>query len=1199
LGYVDGAAWCKPTDCGALIDNRIGSYMSNDSDNADAPKSSGADARNTDTGSADTRNVDTGNLSGGIANSGDTGGGDGSSHTGAAQEDAGDLVMQEMEDRETGDEFLIVGLGASAGGIRALKEFFSRVPADSDMAYVVILHLSPDHESQLAEVLQSTAAIPVTQVQKRTKVERNHVYVVSPNHSLQMKGGHLGVSDLTRFEERRAPVDLFFRTLGESQHSRAVCVVLSGTGANGSMGLKRIKECGGFCIAQDPREAEHSDMPSNSIATGLVDQVLPVLEIPARIIAYKNHLATTTIPAETQPHSETDDRALTDIFTQLRTRTGHDFTNYKRTTVLRRIARRITVHGLQDLPAYAEYLRQDRDEARALLKDLLISVTNFFRDEGPFRALKEKIIPKLFEDKGPEYQVRVWVVACATGEEAYSLAMLLSEFAEGCVDAPSIQVFATDIDEWAIAKAREGFYTLNDAADVSPERLRRYFTKEGAVYRVRRELREMVLFAVHNLIKDPPFSHLDMISCRNLLIYLNRPAQERVLQLLHFALNPQGYLFLGASESIEGAGSLFASVDKDNHLVQSRPVEARLPVPIPDLSFTRQQVFHPDARPAEARAQERLTYLDLHQRLLEQYAAPSVVINEDYDIVHVSERAGRYMRVGGGEPSLNLLKLIRPELRLELRTALYQAARKRQQVDAQGLELQMDGGEERVNISVRPVLREDDPTRGFILVLFDEAREEAAKAATSMVTRAGPIARQLEDELIRVRAQLRATGEQHEVQQEELKASNEELQAINEELRSSAEELETSKEELQSVNEELITVNQELKIKIEEVTQTNNDILNLVNSTDIGTIFLDREMRVKLFTPAACGIFNLIEGDKGRPLSDITHKLKDGDLIPEVERVIERMQSIVREVGTSEGGWYLMRIAPYRTSEDRIDGAVLTFTDIGERMRSGQLLRAARYELEQNVEQSRADLADSNASRAEVVRQLVGAQEIERRRMATDLHDQLGQQLTALRLNVEILKGRLVEDAKAFEQLEQVQTIARRIESEVDFLAWGLRPLALDDLGLAAAIEDYLQRWEHHTGIAADFHSTGLENVRLTAEIEINLYRILQEALNNVQRHAHSERVEVLLERREHEVVLVIEDAGVGGVNLPKGRLRGMGLVSMRERAALMGGTFEIESEPERGTALFARVPAVFAPAEGEGHTEGEGDSEGTDEAER
>ena len=1176
--------------------------MSNDSDNADALKANLADARSGDTGKGSGDIASSGDKTSADVSSADSGkarGGDGSSDDGAALADAGDLVVQETEDRGTGDDFLIVGLGASAGGIRALKDFFGQVPADSDMAYVVILHLSPNHESKLAEVLQSTAAIPVTQVRKRMKVERNHIYVVSPNHSLQMKDGHLGVSDLTRIEERRAPVDIFFRTLAESHHSHAVSVVLSGTGANGSMGLKRIKECGGFCIAQDPNEAEHSDMPSNAIATGQVDQVLPVLEIPAKIIAYKNHLGATTILAEPQQRPETDDRAFRDIFTQLRTRTGHDFTNYKRTTVLRRIARRITVHGLPDLPAYAKYLRQDPNESRALLKDLLISVTNFFRDEGPFHALTKKIIPKLFEGKGPGDHVRVWVAGCATGEEAYSLAMLLAEFAEGCVDAPAVQVFATDIDEWAIAKAREGLYTLNDAADVSPERLRRYFAKEGEAYRVRRDLRETVLFAAHNLIKDPPFSHLDLITCRNLLIYLNRPAQERVLQVLHFALNPQGYLFLGTSESIEGASGLFVPVDKENQLFQSRPVEARLPIPVPDLSVTSRVMLRADARPAEARVQERLTYLELHQRLLEQYAAPSVLVNEDYGIVHLSERAGRYMRVGGGEPSLNLLKLILPELRLELRTALYQAAQKRQQIEARGLELQMDGRRERINISVRPVLRDDDPTRGFILVLFEDAREEQATAATSVVTPGGPIARQLEDELIRVRAQLRASGEQHEVQQEELKASNEELQAMNEELRSSAEELETGKEELQSVNEELITVNQELKIKIEEVIQTNNDILNLINSTDIGTVFLDREVRVKLFTPSARNIFNLIQADIDRPLSDITNKLENGDLIPEVERVIETAQSIVREVQTSEGRWYLMRISPYRTSEGRVNGTVLTFTDVSERRHSDQELLKARDELKENVEQRTAELADSNAARAEVVRQLVGAQEIERRRMATDLHDQLGQQLTALRLNVEILKGRLVEDSKAFEQLEQVQTIARRIESEIDFLAWGLKPLALDDLGLTAAIEDYLERWEQHTGITADFHSTGLDSLRLTPEIEINLYRILQEALNNVQRHARSERVEVLLERRDDKVVLVIEDAGVGGVTLSKGRLRGMGLVSMRERASLMGGTLEIESEPGKGTALFARVPAVFAPAEGEGHSEGEGDSEGAAETER
>ncbi|MCM3902262.1 MAG: hypothetical protein ND866_11195 [Pyrinomonadaceae bacterium] len=714
----------------------------------------------------------------------------------------GELFGGEPTNSGEGKEFLIVGLGASAGGIHALKEFLAHVPADSGMAYVVILHLSPDHESKLAEVLQSTAAIPVTQVQDRVQVEPNHVYVISPNQGLAMNDGHLLLSEMTRFEERRAPVDIFFRTLAKSHHSRAVCVILSGTGADGSMGMKHVKEYGGICIVQDPNEAEYSDMPRNSLATGLVDYVIPVAQIPDAIIVYRNHLHTIEIPTEPHQRPESDHKALRDIFTQLRVRTGHDFSNYKRSTVLRRIERRVRINELSNLPAYANYLTDRPQEAQALLRDLLISVTNFFRDLVPFEALERGIISKLLENKGPEDQVRVWVAGCATGEEAYSVAILFSECLEDMLEAPRVQIFATDIDEWAIAKAREAYYTPNDAADVAPERLRRFFLKEGKGYRVRRELREMVLFAAHNVIKDPPFSHLDLVTCRNLLIYLNRTAQERLMQVLHFALNPGGYLFLGTSESVQGSSDLFVAIDKDSHIFRSRHVDARFSLPIPSLSLTAPMIQYQGENTSEV-AHERLSYLDLHHRLVEQYAPPSLVVNEEYEIVHLSQRARHYLQIPTGEPSHNLLKMIRPELRLELRAALFQASQKRTNVEASGLEIRVNDHSERINLVVRPVLHGDDSSRGFFLVLFEEASEvpgAEGDPVESVVSRGEPMARMLEEQLIQTKAQLRATVEQHELQQEAMNASNEELQALNEELRSAAEELETSKEELQSVN---------------------------------------------------------------------------------------------------------------------------------------------------------------------------------------------------------------------------------------------------------------------------------------------------------------------------------------------------------------------------------------------------------------
>ena len=1227
---------------------------------------------------------------------------------------------------ESGD-FLIVGLGASAGGIKAFKEFFASVPAASGMAYVVILHLSPEHESRLAEVLQVSAQIPVTQVTEAVKIKPDHVYVIPPNQSLSMSDGTLKLSDVTRIEERRAPVDIFFRTLGEAHRSRAVCVVLSGTGADGSMGLKRVKECGGLAIVQDPAEAEYDGMPRHSMATALVDYVLPVAEMPARIIAYKEHLKTISLPADPQDHTAADEQALVQIFTHMRVRTGHDFTNYKRATVLRRFARRLGVNELTDLPAYAAFLRANPDESRALLKDLLISVTNFFRDPEAFDALALNVIPRLFEGKGAGDQLRVWVAGCATGEEAYSVAMLLREHAETLAQPPNLLVFATDIDENAIAAAREGFYTLNDAADVSPERLRRFFAKDREGFRVRRELREMVLFAHHNVIKDPPFSHLDLISCRNLLIYLNRPAQEQLMATFHFGLSPGGFLFLGGSEGTNET-DLFMLVDKEHHIYQGRTatpravIDAASRAPALREDDDGQRVSREEVG-REARARERLSYLDLHQRLLEEYGSPSALVNENHEVVHLSERAGRFMQIAGGEPTRDLLKIVRPELRIDLRTALFQAAQQRTNVEAPGLRLRLDDREATVNIIVRPVLRDGDTARGFFLVLFEEARDEAghpqAQAASELVREAGPEARRLEDEIVHLKTQLRSTVEQHEVRQEELRASNEELQAVNEELRSSAEELETSKEELQSVNEELTTVNDELKIKIEELSQANNDFQNLMNSTDIGTLFLDRSFRVKLFTPRARDIFNLIPSDTGRSLLDLTNRLDYGGLMDDIEDVLDRLQTVEREVRARDGRWYMMRALPYRTSEDRIDGVIITFVDISGRkaaerrvaeseqrlhllvesvrdyaifamttdgrvdywnagaqrifgftereivgqpvaviftpedrergvpemeietaLREGrapderwhvrkdgsrfyasgvttaitqggevrglakiardltdqqhaeQELRLAHDQLEERVgerteelrltvESMLAEVKERSAAEVRargLVGQLVTAQEDERRRISRDLHDQLGQQLTALRLKLASHRERRGSDAGLSAEIEELQALAERIDAEVDFLAWELRPSALDDLGLATALVNFAEEWSKHYSVPAEVHVAGMEGSRLGPQAETCLYRITQEALNNAAKYAQAGRIDIILERRDGSAVLVIEDDGVGfnPAEAADGEGgRGLGLVGMRERAALLGGSLEIESAPGKGTTIYARVPVV------------------------
>ncbi len=833
-----------------------------------------------------------------------------------------------IEEKEP-DQFLVVGIGASAGGIQALQEFFKNTRPDSGIAYVVILHLSPDHDSKLAEILRAVTTMEVTQVKEEVTLVPDHVYVIPPNKSLQIAENRIRVNAVETVEERRAPVDIFFRSLADSHGPRAAGVILSGTGANGSMGIKRIKENGGVAFVQSPKEAEFNEMPRNSIATDLIDAILPVTEIPSKIVSYRDGIMKTKFKIRDKDENEVNADALKKIFMQLRLKTGHDFSNYKRATMLRRIGRRMIVRNLAELKAYADLVADDKTEAVALLKDLLISVTNFFRDQQTFTYLDVSIIPQVLAGKGPSDWVRIWVAGCATGEEAYTLAMILSEHLTAVAEPPSVQIFATDLDDHAIAVAREGLYTINDAADVSPERLRRFFTKEGNEYRIRRELREMTLFAGHNLIKDPPFSHLDLASCRNLLIYLNQSAQRRVMETLHFALNPKAFLLLGASESVEGSTDLFVPENKEFHVFQSRAIVAKhFPVPdtFPSPAAQQRMMADPATLQSKSNPAERITFSELHQRLLEEYAPPSLVVNEDFDIVHMSEGATAYLQIVGGEPSNNLLKLVRPELRLELRSALYQAIQHQTNLEIQSVETFKSNSRELVNIRIRPVLQSNDVAQGLILIIFEPVVSPGSDK--EKLTVPGPVAEHLEEELVRSKHQLRSSIEQYEVQTEELKASNEELQAMNEELRSGAEELETSKEELQSINEELLTVNQELKVKIEELSQANNNFRNLMNSTDIGTLFLDRALRVNLFTPSVRSIFNLIPNDVGRPLSDISGRLVETNLLADAETVLDTLVSIEREVRTTDDQRLMMRVLPYRTAEDLISGVIVTFVNI-------------------------------------------------------------------------------------------------------------------------------------------------------------------------------------------------------------------------------------------------------------------------------
>jgi two-component system CheB/CheR fusion protein len=891
--------------------------------------------------------------------------------------------------RDPNEPMAVVGLGASAGGIAPLQQFFGDMDPESGLAFVVVMHLSPDHESNLASILQLRTSMPVTQVNEGVKVQPNHVYVIPPNHQLTFEDSTLHLLPPQQPLGRRVTIDLFFRTLAQAYGQRAVCVILSGTDSDGVIGLKHIRAQGGLSIVQDPNEAEHESMPSTAISTGMVDWVLPVEKMAPKLMEFVKNENAMRLPPEIlesdepdakvkdAPGGETvseetrdseDETAIVEVLADLRAQTGHDFSHYKRATVLRRIARRLQVNSLESIPQYLDFIRTHPVETRALLQDLLIGVTHFFRDRDAFASI-ESHIPQLFAGKKKDDQIRVWVAGCATGEEAYSIAMLLCEHASRLEKSPRIQIFATDIDEQAIAEAREGLYPSMIEADVSQERLREFFVRDHGRYRVCKEVREKVLFAAHNLLKDAPFSRCDLISCRNLLIYLNSKAQGQLFDIFHFALRAGGLLFIGGSENHSQAQALFSPIDAKNRVFVRRSTPRPtwklplLPLATPSLARPRRweaRTLPPLLQSSPENAADvalagthaghlrrEALFGELHLRLLEQYGPPSVVVNETQDIVHLSESAGRYLHFVAGEPTANVIKAIDSKLQIELRTALFKAGQLNETVNSAVQQVEVGGATENVWLEVRP-MRASDEAHGFFLVLFHKQTENGQPPENAIVP-VSVISRDAEEEMAFLKRQVSVTVEQYEAANEELKASNEELQAMNEEMRSATEELETSKEELQSVNEELVTVNSELKNSVEDLSRTNADLNSLMASSDIGTIFLDRQLRIHRFTPSAQTIFNLIPSDMGRPIADITSKLNYEGFVTDGLAVLHDLKTIEREVRLGAAKWFLTRIAPYRTGEDRIAGVVATFIDITRRKEAEDQLRAISARMERQL----------------------------------------------------------------------------------------------------------------------------------------------------------------------------------------------------------------------------------------------------------
>ena len=833
--------------------------------------------------------------------------------------------------------FPVVGIGASAGGLSAIKEFLTALPSDRDlgMGFVLVQHLDPNHESALLDLASQYTRMPVAWATEGVEVQPGHFYVMPPNVDMAIMDRRLRLMEPDAPRGRRLPIDGFFRSLAQERRELAVCIVLSGTGSDGVLGLRAVKGEGGMAMAQLPESAAYDAMPRNAIATGAVDYVLAPADMPAQLVAYTDRALSQ--PPQSVSDS-TDDQRLTRVLVLLRDRTGHDFSAYKRSTIQRRVARRMAVTQVETMDDYAGVLARDPVEVETLFRELLIGVTNFFRDPEAFEALAATVVPAVMASRQPGDAVRVWVPACSSGEEAYSIAMLLQEHAEDAKRHVPIQIFATDIDTEAVERARAGAYPESIVADVSPERLARFFAPEGDGYRVRKSIRDLVVFAVQDVIKDPPFSHLHLVSCRNLLIYMSSELQKRIIPLFHYALDDGGYLFLGTSETVGASTQHFGVVDTQWKIYQRQAGASLSP---------RAAHAGPGLTPAPAPGRRRPGQLDralgvralAESTLLQRHTPAGVLVNADGNVLYFHGRTGRYLEPATGEANSQLADMARPGLKRELAIALRRALSEDDPVRFKMLRVKTNGEHAFIDLTVERV-KSPGEAQDIYLVLFEERDDKPPAESLAEADGAPGECEQriadLERALTAKEEYLRAAVEELETSNEELKSSNEELQSSNEELQSTNEELETSQEELQSVNEELITVNAELQQKIEQLSRANDDMNNLLAGTGIGTVYVDHQLRIRRFTPAATKIINLIKADVGRPMSDIVTRLDaDHDLEGVIREVLETLVPHEGEVRTQSGGSYLMRVQPYRTTENVIEGAVLTFVELPTRAKAG------------------------------------------------------------------------------------------------------------------------------------------------------------------------------------------------------------------------------------------------------------------------
>lgn len=1057
------------------------------------------------------------------------------------------------------DGFPIVGIGASAGGLAAFEAFFSGMPADTDpgMAFVLVQHLAPDHKSILTELIRRYTRMQVYEVEDGMTVRPNCTYIIPPNRDMAFINGTLQLMEPSAPRGQRLPIDFFFRSLAQDLHERAICIVLSGTGSDGTMGVRAVKGEGGMVMVQTPDSTEYDGMPRSAIDTGLVDYELPPVKMPAQLIVYAAYAFGKRTSEASEPVPETEN-ALKKIFILLRTQIKHDFSQYKPGTLLRRVKRRMAINQIETISGYIKYLQQTQAETEALFRDLLIRVTNFFRDPEPFKVLEDLIIPKLFSDKPAGAVIRVWSPGCSTGEEAYSIAMLLQERMDEMKQGYKVQIFATDIDSQAIATARAGLYPANIAADVSPERLTRFFSAEpgGTAYRVHKAIRDMLVFSEQDVIKDPPFSKLDLISCRNLLIYMSMDLQKRLIPMFHYALNPRGILFLGTSESVGEFNELFSILDRKSKIYQrkeefpgvKRSALGRFLPPV-----TRHENTIHGAAGMTGYSHVKLSLRELTEKaLLRQVAPACALVNSHGDILYLHGRTGMYLEPAPGEAGINnILKMARDGLRRDLTSALRKVTGTKEIVQCSGLRVKTNGGYTAVNLTVLPVplhpeiapIRSVEDTgpaeileEPLFLILIEEAPPDGHS-----VEGARPMPQEIEEADARIAAlklelqikdeYLQSANEELETFNEELRSSNEEMQSVNEELQSTNEELETSKEELQSINEELYTVNAELQAKVADLSRTNNDMNNLLGGTGIATIFVDHQLRILRFTPTATQIINLIISDMGRPVGHIVSNMVGYDtLVQDTQEVLDSLIPKEVEVQTTSGAWYTMRILPYRTIDNVIEGAVINFVDISE-------LKQA----EMNIQK------------------LLSEKEL----ILKEVHHRIKNNMTTMMSLLSLQSGKIKDETAitvlkdAEGRLRSMMLLYDKLYRSTDFQEVSVKEY------FSALINDILRNFPKSASVKIE---KNIDDFMISTKIIFSLGIIVNELFTNIMKYAFKDRDDGLIiasaSLKDNRAIVIIQDNGIGipeSVDIENST--GFGLMLVRVLTKQINGTVRIERQ--------------------------------------